>query len=55
MKGIVPGEYSLLAWEAIESGAYLSPDFLGRFENLSLQITVGLGSSQTVSLKVIPH
>ena len=32
MTGVAPGDYTLLAWENVESGAWLDPEFVARFE-----------------------
>jgi uncharacterized surface anchored protein len=32
IKGVVPGKYQLLAWEDLEQGAYLDPDFVKPYE-----------------------
>jgi len=40
-QGITPGEYKLLAWDRIESGAFMNPEFVkpfaGKAESLSLE------------------
>ena len=32
MKGVAPGKYKVLAWEDLEQGAYLDPDFVKPYE-----------------------
>jgi hypothetical protein len=54
LKNIVPGDYKLFAWEDIEYGAYMDPDFLRPVENLGHAISIQEGSHEAVQLKVIP-
>jgi hypothetical protein len=54
IQGIVPGEYTMLAWENTEPGAYLNPDFLKDFESRGKKITVDGGSHATIEVHVIP-
>jgi hypothetical protein len=54
MKGIAPGDYKLFAWEEVESGAYLDPEFLKRYEEKGKSVTMGENSKQTVQLQLIP-
>jgi hypothetical protein len=51
---IVPGDYRLLAWEALEPYAYFSPELLRRFESRGVRVQVGPSSKQTLDLKAIP-
>jgi hypothetical protein len=54
LSGIAPGEYRLYAWEDVEPGAYLDPDFLKPIESKGEPLTVGEGDQKTVQLKLIP-
>ncbi len=54
LKGVAPGEYKILAWENIEAGAYLDPDFLKRYEGKAEKLSLKENERQPVSLKVIP-
>lgn len=53
-RGIPPGEYILLAWEEIESGAYYDPDFLRRYENSALPVRLREAERVSVEVKSVP-
>ncbi len=53
-KGLKPGDYQVIAWEDIPSGAYLDPLFLKPFEGRGESVKVGESGQATVQLKVIP-
>jgi hypothetical protein len=54
MQGIPPGEYKLIAWEDVDPGAYMDPEFLKPHESRAQRITVQANSPQQVSLTQIP-
>lgn len=54
LRGIPPGAYKVLAWEAIDPGAYLDPDFIKAYEDLGKTLQLGAGDHATPELKVIP-
>jgi protocatechuate 3,4-dioxygenase beta subunit len=54
MRNIAPGDYTLFAWEQIESGAYMDPDFLGQYEDRGKAVHIEEGGHSTVQLEVIP-
>jgi hypothetical protein len=54
LKGVAPGEYRILAWENIETGAYLDPDFLKRYESKAEKLSLKENDRKSMSLKVIP-
>jgi len=54
MAGIIPGEYSLFAWEAMEPNSYFDPDVLRQYESKGRPLRIVEGSNQTVELRVIP-
>lgn len=54
LRGIPPGEYKLFAWQEIERGAYLDPDFLKPFEDRGEPIRLREGETKTATLKLIP-
>ena len=54
MRGLLPGEYRVLAWEDVEAGAYQNPDFLKQYENRGVKTTVEHGSRNVVDVRVIP-
>lgn len=53
LKGIRPGNYKLFAWDDVDSGAWLNPDFLRRFHGEGTEIEVGEGEQKTVGLRQI--
>lgn len=54
LQGIAPGDYHLYAWEAIEGGAYLDPDFVHAYEEQGVNVSVEQYSRATLQLKLIP-
>jgi hypothetical protein len=53
MRNVVPGDYTLFAWEQIERGAYFDREFLGRYEDRGKAVHVGEGGHVSVKLEVI--
>jgi hypothetical protein len=53
MRGIAPGEYKLMAWEELESGAEQDAQFRGAFERYAADVKVGSSATVTQSLEVI--
>jgi protocatechuate 3,4-dioxygenase beta subunit len=54
LKGVAPGDYKILAWTDIETGAYQDPDFLKRYESKAEKLSLKESDRKTLSLKVIP-
>jgi hypothetical protein len=54
IKNLTPGDYKLFAWEDMEYGAYMDPDFLRPVEDRGQSISIQEGSRETVQLNVIP-
>jgi hypothetical protein len=54
MRNVVPGDYTLFAWEQIERGSYLDPDFLGQYEDRGHAVHVEESGHVSVQLDVIP-
>lgn len=54
LTGVPPGEYKAFAWEDIEPGAYMDPDFLKTVETKAESVTIREGEQKTLSLKLIP-
>jgi uncharacterized protein (DUF2141 family) len=52
-KNLDPGQYKVFAWQDIESGAYMDPDFLKPVENQGAALTIKESSQETVQLKLI--
>jgi hypothetical protein len=54
MRNVAPGDYTLFAWEQVERGAYMDPEFLGQYEDRGKAIHVEEGGHVSVQLDVIP-
>lgn len=54
MRNIVPGDYKIFAFEDMERGAYLNPDFLQPFEDRSQSVHLQEGGDVNLRLEVIP-
>jgi hypothetical protein len=54
MQGITPGEYTLFAWDNVETGAWQDPEFLGLYETQGTSVHIAEGDSKSVPLVVIP-
>ena len=54
MRNVAPGDYILFAWEQIERGAYMDPDFLGQYEDRGKAVHVEEGGRLNVQLDIIP-
>jgi hypothetical protein len=54
LKTIEPGEYKLFAWEDVERGEYMDPEFLRPVEERGHAISIHEGSRESVELKLIP-
>jgi hypothetical protein len=53
-KGVAPGDYKILAWTDIETGAYQDPEFLKRYESKAEKLSLKESDRKTVALKAIP-
>jgi len=54
IRGLVPGNYKLFAWEDIEAFSYFDPDVLKDYEQKGKAITIRESSKETVEMKLIP-
>ena len=54
LRGLRPGEYSVLAWEVLEGDDYLDPDFLKPLEAQATAVKIEKSGHQNVALKIIP-
>jgi hypothetical protein len=54
MRNVTPGDYTLFAWEQMERGSYLDPDFLGQYEDRGQAVHLEEGGHVTVQLDAIP-
>jgi protocatechuate 3,4-dioxygenase beta subunit len=53
-KGVTPGEYKILAWEDVETGAYQESEFLKQFESQAQAVSLKENDRKSVSLRAIP-
>jgi hypothetical protein len=53
LQGLAPGKYRVYAWEELEPGASLDPDFMQPFESLATDISVEDSDKKTVTLAEI--
>lgn len=53
-KDIVPGEYKIYAWEDVETGAYMDPDFMKPIETKGESLTLKEKDQKTAQLTMIP-
>jgi len=54
MRGVIPGDYSLFAWEALDGNAYLDPDFLKLYDSRGTGVHLEKARAKTVSLQALP-
>jgi hypothetical protein len=54
IKNVDPGEYRAYAWEDVETGAYMDPDFIKPVENLGQAVSIHEGSREKLQLDMIP-
>lgn len=55
LHGVVPGEYTVLAWESVEGEAYYNPEFLKNYEGQGSALHVNEGERKSVQVNVIPE
>lgn len=48
-----PGEYTLYAWDNLEPGIWMDPDFVAKYENKGKKITLKEGESVTVDAALL--
>ncbi len=54
IRSVLAGEYKIFAWEEVEPGAYVDPDFLKDFETRGETVRVQKGSQNAVTVRMIP-
>jgi protocatechuate 3,4-dioxygenase beta subunit len=54
VKSVDPGEYKVFAWEDVESGAYMDPEFVKPVEGQAASVTIRESSRESLQLKLIP-
>jgi hypothetical protein len=54
LRGIVPGAYTAFAWESIPDTAWLNKEFLSKYQDLGVPVTLQPGAQIKLQLKSIP-
>lgn len=54
IKTVTPGEYKVFAWEDLELGAYMDPEFVKSVESTSEAVSVKESGKPAVQLELIP-
>jgi hypothetical protein len=54
IEGIPPGDYKVFAWEDVETGAWLDPDFIRQFEDRGRPVRITEAGTANVEVRVIP-
>jgi len=52
-EGVPPGDYRVFAWDDIETGAWMDPDYLRRFEDRGRPLRISEGGTANLELRVI--
>ena len=55
LRGIPPGDYTLLAWESVDGEAYYDPEFLKSCEGQGSALRVGEGERKSMQVQAIPE
>jgi len=53
VEGVPPGDYRAFAWEDVETGAWLDPDFIRQFEDRGRPIRITESGTSNIELRVI--
>jgi hypothetical protein len=54
LRGLPPGNYTLFAWESVDSEVYYNPEFLKSYEGQGKAVSLGEGERKTLQLRAIP-
>jgi protocatechuate 3,4-dioxygenase beta subunit len=54
LRGLRPGQYTLLAWESVDGEAYYNPEFLKIYEGRGSLLRLNEGERKLVQVEVIP-
>ncbi len=54
LANLPPGEFKVFAWDDVENGAWMDPDFLKPVEEQGMPITMREGAAADLELKAIP-
>jgi Carboxypeptidase regulatory-like domain len=55
LRGLPPGDYTLIAWESVDGEAYYNPEFLKTYEGQGKALHLDEGRHVSVQLKTIPE
>ena len=54
LRGLAPGEYTILAWENVDGEAYYNSEFLKSYESQGFRLRIAEGERKNLQLAVIP-
>ena len=54
LKNLTPGQYRVYAWEDVEDGAWMDPDFVKPLESKSVPVTLKESGNESVQVDAIP-
>ncbi|MGA8438923.1 MAG: carboxypeptidase-like regulatory domain-containing protein [Candidatus Sulfotelmatobacter sp.] len=54
LRGLPPGDYTILAWESVDGEAYYNPEFLKSYEGQGRPVHLEEGRRASMTLKAIP-
>lgn len=54
LRGLRPGDYTVIAWDAVDGEAYYNPDFVKMYESQGSTMRLGEGDRRTLQLQAIP-
>ncbi len=53
LKNLIPGDYEVFAWQDVERGSYLDPDFLSQYEDEAKAVSLKEGADLNLQLDLI--
>ncbi len=53
LRGMPPGDYTLIAWESIDGEAYFNPEFLKSYEGQGKALSLSEGERKSVQIRAI--
>jgi len=54
IQGLIPGQYSMLAWESLDGDAYLDPDLRKTYEGQAVPVNADSSQPANLTLKALP-
>ncbi len=55
LDNVIPGDYKLFAWEAVENGVWQDPEFIRNFEDRGKPVHISEGARELADVRVIPY